>query len=325
MIAYVFRRLLHAAIVLVAMSLLVFLAVYVIGNPVDVLIDPQAPQAEMQRAVATLGLDRPLHEQYARFVTGALNGDLGRSFVANAPALGLVLERLPATLELAVTATLLALLIGLPAGLLAGRRPHATTSRALMGGALLGFSLPTFWVGVLLVSVFSVGLGWLPPAGRGETVTVLGIPVSLVTRDGLAHAVLPALNLALFQLALTLRLVATSARTAYASEYVRFARARGASEWRIALRHVLPNIAIPVLTVTGLEFGTLVAFAIVTETIFAWPGMGKLLIDSINLLDRPVIVAYLLVVVLLFVTVNLLLDLAYAAIDPRVRLHGGRS
>ena len=325
MIVYLLRRVLQAAIVLVSMSLLVFLAVYVIGNPVDVLIDPQAPQAEAQRAAATLGLDRPLHEQYSRFVTGALNGDLGRSFVANAPALGLVLERLPATLELAVAATLLALLIGLPAGLLAGRRPHASTSRALMGGALLGFSLPTFWVGVLLVSVFSVGLGWLPPAGRGETVTVLGIPVSLVTRDGLAHAVLPALNLALFQLALTLRLVATSARTAYASEYVRFARARGASEARIALRHVLPNIAIPVLTVTGLEFGTLVAFAIVTETIFAWPGMGKLLIDSINLLDRPVIVAYLLVVVLLFVTVNLLLDLAYAAIDPRVRLHGGRS
>jgi peptide/nickel transport system permease protein len=325
MSGYLVRRLLQAFALLAVMSALVFTAVYVIGNPVDVLIDPQASQADAARAAAALGLDRPLPVQYWRFLVHAVQGDLGRSFVANVPAMGLVLHRLPATLELAVAATAIAVFLGVPLGLWAGMRPGSRAARLIMTGSVLGFSLPTFWVGVMLVSVFSVWLGWLPPAGRGATVEVLGVPVSLLTLDGWRHALLPAVNLALFQLALMIRLVRAGAAEAYASDYVRFARAKGVPERKVASRHVLPNIAIPVVTVTGLEFGTVIAFAIVTETIFAWPGMGKLLIDSINMLDRPVIVAYLLVVVCIFVAINLALDLAYTALDPRVRLPGTRA
>jgi len=325
MIRYIARRALHTALLLAVMSAIVFAGVYLIGDPVDILIDPQASQIEAARAAAALGLDRPLPVQYWRFLLHALHGDLGTSFVANVPAMGLVLQRFPATLELAVAASLIAIALGVPLGLWAGMRPDSRAARIIMTGSILGFSLPTFWVGVMLVSLFSVGLGWLPPAGRGETVAVLGVPVSLLTLDGWRHALLPAFNLALFQLALMIRLVRAGAVDAYASDYVRFARAKGVPESRIARRHVWPNIAIPVVTVAGLEFGSVIAFAIVTETIFAWPGMGKLLIDSINMLDRPVVVAYLLLVVCLFVTVNFVLDLVYTALDPRVRLPGERA
>lgn len=320
MLRYLARRLIETLLVLLAMSMLVFAGVYVIGNPVDILIDPQAPQGEAARAAAALGLDRPLPVQYWRFLTHAVTGHLGRSFVTGTSAMHLVLERLPATLELAVSATLIALLLGVPLGLWAGMRPRAWTSRLIMTGSVLGFSLPTFWVGVMLVSLFSVWLGWLPPAGRGATVPVFGVPVSLLTWDGLRHAFLPSLNLALYELALMIRLARSGARGAYASDYVRYARAKGLTEARIARVHVLRNIAIPVVTVAGLEFGSLIAFAIVTESIFSWPGMGKLLIDSINMLDRPVIVAYLLLVVCLIVFINLALDIAYTVLDPRVRL-----
>lgn len=325
MIRYIARRLAHTALLLIVMSAVVFAGVYVIGNPVDILIDPQAPQAEAARAAAALGLDRPLPVQYWHFLTEAATGRLGNSFVADVPAMQLVLERFPATLELALAASLIAIGAGVPLGLWAGIRPGSWPARVIMTGSVLGFSLPTFWVGVMLVSIFSVWLGWLPPAGRGATVSVLGIPVSLLTLDGWRHALLPALNLALFQLALMVRLVRAGAVDAYASDYVRFARAKGVPEKRIARSHVLPNIAIPVITVAGLEFGSIIAFAIVTETIFAWPGMGKLLIDSINMLDRPVIVAYLLLVVCLFVAINFVLDIVYTALDPRVRLPGGRT
>jgi peptide/nickel transport system permease protein len=323
LLAYFVRRLAQSLVVLLVMSALVFAAVYVIGNPVDILIDPNASQAEIARVTAILGLDRPLPVQYWRFLAGAVHGNLGTSFVANVSAMQLVLQRLPATLELAVTATLIALLAGVPLGLWAGMRPRSWSARLIMGGSVLGFSLPTFWVGVLLVSVFSVGLGWLPPAGRGATVDVLGVRLSLFTWDGLRHALLPALNLALFQLALMIRLTRAGAADAYAADYVRYARAKGLTETRIALAHVLRNIAIPIVTVAGLEFGSVIAYSIVTETIFAWPGMGKLLIDSINQLDRPVIVAYLMLVLAIFVAINFVLDLAYTALDPRVRLSGG--
>ena len=323
MIRYVARRFLQALLVLLVMSALVFAGVYVIGNPVDILIDPQATQAEAARMTAALGLDRPLPVQYWHFLAHAVTGDLGTSFVSNIGAIPLVLQRLPATLELAVSATIIAVALGVPLGLWAGMRPQSWAARLIMTGSVLGFSLPTFWVGVMLVSIVSVWLGWLPPAGRGATVEVFGVPVSLLTWDGIRHAILPAINLALFQLALMIRLVRAGARDAYAADHVRFARAKGVPEPRIARVHVLRNIAIPVVTVAGLEFGSVIAFAIVTETIFAWPGMGKLLIDSINMLDRPVIVAYLLLVVCVFVLINLLLDLAYTALDPRVRLPGG--
>jgi peptide/nickel transport system permease protein len=304
------------------MSALVFAAVYAIGDPVAILINPQADQAEIAAATRALGLDQPLWTQYWNFIVGAFAGDFGKSFAANVPAVRLIFEHMPATLELAATATVIAVALGVPLGLVAGLRPESWTGRTIMAGSIVGFSLPTFWVGLMLIMVFSVWLHWLPPTGRGETVAVLGVPVSFLTWDGLAHLLMPALNLALFKLSLLVRLTRAGTREALAQDYVRFARAKGLSMERVVRVHVLKNIMIPIVTVTGLEFGSLIAFAVVTESIFAWPGMGKLLIDSINVLDRPVIVAYLLVVVLVFVLINLAVDLAYTALDPRVRITG---
>jgi peptide/nickel transport system permease protein len=325
MLAYILRRLAQSALVLFVMSALVFLGVYAIGNPVDILINPQADQAEIARATAALGLDQPLVIQYWHFLVSAFGGEFGRSFASNVPAIDLILQRMPATIELALTSMIIAIVLGLPLGLWAGLRPDSPAAKAIMAGSILGFSLPTFWVGLMLIMVFSVWLGWLPPTGRGQTVNVLGIELSLFTWDGLRHLFMPALNLALFKLALLIRLTRAGAREAMVQDYVRFARAKGVSERRIVGVHVLKNIMIPIVTVIGLEFGSVLAFAIVTETIFAWPGMGKLLIDSINVLDRPVIVAYLLIIVFVFIFINLIVDLLYTALDPRVRLGGVRA
>jgi len=306
--------------VLLVMSVLVFVGVYAVGNPIDILINPQADQQDRERAIAALGLDKSLPEQYLSFLLGALRGDLGRSFVHATSALGLILERMPATLELAFSAMLIAIVLGIPLGLWAGLKPNGVAGRTIMAGSILGFSLPTFWVGLMLIMVFAVMLGWLPSNGRGETVNVLGIPVSFLTVDGLRHLVLPATNLALFNVALLIRLTRAGAHEALLQDYVKFARAKGLTNRRVIGVHVLRNILIPIVTVIGLQFGALIAFAIVTETVFAWPGMGKLLIDSLNLLDRPVIVAYLLVIVTFFIVINLAVDILYSALDPRVRL-----
>ncbi|MFO1329157.1 MAG: ABC transporter permease [Rubrivivax sp.] len=319
MLAEVLRRLAQSAFVLLAMSVLVFLGVYAIGNPVELLVNPQADQAEIARATAALGLDRPLWQQYLTFLRGAFGGDLGRSFVFGVPAMELILSKLPATVELALVAMVLAIAIGIPLGLLAGLKPDSWASRSIMTGSILGFSLPTFWVGLVLIMLFSVHLGWLPSGGRGQTVQVLGVKLSLLTADGWAHLLMPAFNLALFKLSLLIRLTRAQTREALLQDYVRFARAKGLQARRVVGVHVLKNILIPIVTVIGLEFGSVIAFAIVTESIFAWPGSGKLLIDSINQLDRPVIVAYLLVIVTLFVAINLVVDLLYTALDPRVR------
>jgi peptide/nickel transport system permease protein len=322
MIAFLLRRLLQAAFVLLAMSLLVFAGVYAIGNPVDILINPQADQQTRAAAIAALGLDQPLWMQYFQFLRHALVGDLGNSFTYNVPALSLVFERMPATLELAFCAMLIALVLGIPLGLYAGWKPRSFLAKLVMGGSILGFSLPTFWVGMLFILLFSVQLGWLPSGGRGQTTEVLGVPVSFLTLDGLAHLALPALNLALFKLSLLIRLTRAGTRDALQQDYVRTARAKGLSEWRVLRAHVLRNIMLPIVTVTGLEFGSLIAFAVVTETLFAWPGMGKLIIDAIGVLDRPLILAYLLVTVLLFTLISLVVDLLYGLLDPRVRLEG---
>jgi peptide/nickel transport system permease protein len=319
MLAYAIRRLGQSAFVLVVMSFLVFIGVFAIGNPVELLVNPQADQEERDRAAAALGLDQPLAAQYGTFLKRAASGDLGRSFVYNVPAIRLILERLPATMELALAATLLAVLMGIPLGLYAGLKPDSPFARGIMAGSILGFSLPTFWVGLVLIMVFSVQLGWLPPNGRGETVDVLGVPVSFLTRDGLAHLLMPALNLALFKLSLLVRLTRAGTREAVLQDYVKFARAKGLPMRRVIGVHVLKNILVPIVTVIGLELGSVIAFAIVTESIFAWPGTGKLLIDSINQLDRPVIVAYLLVIVTIFIAINFLVDVVYSVLDPRVR------
>jgi len=320
MLDFLIRRLLQSALVLVAMSLLVFIGIYAIGNPIDILLSPDADQIERARIIAAFGLDKPLWQQYFLFIQNALAGDLGRSFAFGTPALDLILERFPATMELAVSAILIAIVLGIPLGLLAGLYPQGWIGRSIMTVSILGFSLPTFWVGLMLILIFGVQLGWLPASGRGETVDVLGVPLSFLTVDGLRHLLLPAFNLALFNIALVIRLVRAGAQEALLQDYVRFARAKGLSNSRIIGVHVLKNILIPVVTVIALQFGSIIAFAIVTETVFAWPGMGKLIIDSIRVLDRPVIVAYLMLIVVLFVFINLLVDVVYSLLDPRVRL-----
>jgi peptide/nickel transport system permease protein len=322
MLAYTIRRLGQSVFVLVVMSFLVFLGVYAIGNPVELLVNPQADDIERARATAALGLDKPILEQYGTFLARGASGDLGRSFVYNVPAIQLILDKLPATLELAFVAMVLAIAIGIPLGLIAGLRPHSFVGRTIMAGSILGFSLPTFWVGLVLIMFFSVYLGWLPPNGRGETVSLLGVQVSFLTWDGLKHLALPAVNLALFKLSLLIRLTRASTREAVLQDYVKFARAKGLGPGRVIGVHVLKNILIPIVTVIGLELGSVIAFAIITESIFAWPGTGKLLIDSINQLDRPVIVAYLMVIVTIFIAINFVVDVLYSVLDPRVRLGG---
>lgn len=310
----------QSLVVVFVMSLLVFFGVNVVGDPVDMLINPEMSQADIEATIRALGLDRPVHEQYWHFLTNALAGDLGKSFIFGEPALKLILQRMPATLELAFVSLLMSVVIGLPLGVYAGLNPESRVSRTIMAGSILGFSLPTFWVGLMLIMIFAVVLGWLPSTGRGDTVQVLGVSVSFLTFNGLSHLLLPAFNLALTNISLVIRLSRAGTREVVHQDYVKFARAKGLSSNRIVFVHVMKNIMIPVVTVLGLEFGGLIAFSVVTETIFAWPGMGKLLIDSVQNLDRPVIVAYLLIIVLFFIVINLVVDLLYSLLDPRVRL-----
>jgi peptide/nickel transport system permease protein len=284
------------------------------------LINPQADQKDIEAAIKSLGLDRPIWEQYFHFVGGALQGNLGKSFIFGESALKVIIDRMPATLELAFAAIIMAIVLGIPLGLYAGLYPDRKASKSIMAVSILGFSLPTFWVGLMMIMVFAVMLGWLPSTGRGPTATYFGITSSLFTLKGMQHVLLPALNLALLKISLVIRLTRAGTREAIHQDYIKFARAKGLSNRRIIGVHLLKNILIPVITVLGLEFGNLVAFSVVTETIFAWPGMGKLLISSIQTLDRPVIVAYLILIVMMFVVINLVVDVLYSILDPRVRL-----
>ncbi|MDQ2780505.1 MAG: ABC transporter permease [Pseudomonadota bacterium] len=324
MTGWLFRRLAQAALVVLLMSLIVFIGLHAIGNPVDILISEDLNEAERLQAIARLGLDQPLWHQYLSFINAALHGSLGKSFVYQEDAVRLILDRLPATLELAVTALLMAIAIGVPCGLYAGMKPDSLLSKALMAGSIVGFSLPTFWVALMLIMVFSVQLGWLPASGRGTTRELFGVPWSFLTWDGLQHLVLPAFNLALFKISLVLRLTRAGVREVLPLDYVKFARAKGLSPARVMVMHVLRNTLIPLVTVLGLELGSTIAYAVVTETIFAWPGAGKLILDSINSLDRPVVVAYLMVVVVIFVLLNLVVDVLYKLLDPRVRLEAAK-
>jgi peptide/nickel transport system permease protein len=302
------------------MSILVFVGVYAIGNPIDILINPEADQEEFEKAVRALGLDKPLWEQYWVFLVSAIQGDLGNSFVYNESALMLILRRMPATLELALSAMFLSLVMGIPLGMIAGLRPNAWYSRTIMSVSILGFSLPTFWVGLMMIMLFAVMGGWLPASGRGDTVDLFGVPVSFLTGDGLTHLLLPAFNLALFKISLVIRLTRAGMRENLLQDYVKFAYAKGLSHARVIFLHIAKNILVPIITVVGLELGNVIAFAVVTETIFSWPGMGKLMIDSIGVLDRPIMVAYLMITVLMFIIINFTVDVLYSVIDPRVRL-----
>ena len=322
MTAFILRRSLQSIVVLFIMSLIVFVGVNLVGDPVDMLINPEADQAEIDRVIRDLGLDRPISEQYWYFVLNAFQGDLGRSFIFGEPALKLIVQRMPATMELALVSLLMAVVFGIPLGIYAGLKPNSKFSKTIMAGSILGFSMPTFWVGIILIMFFSVHLGWLPSTGRGDVATYFGVTSSAFTLDGLSHIFLPAFNLALFKLSSVIRLARAGTREVILQDYIKFARAKGLAESRVVRIHLLKNIMIPVITIIGLEFGSLIAFSTVTETVFAWPGMGKLIIDSIYNLDRPVVVAYLMIIVVIFVMLNLIVDILYSVLDPRVRIKG---
>ena len=325
MSVFIIRRLLQSGVVVIIMSFIVFSGVFLIGDPVEILVSDDADQEEREEMIKSMGLDKPFLVQYGIFVSKALKGNLGESFVFNEPALLLILDRMPATMELAVVSLMIAIVFGIPLGVWAGLKPESWASKSIMTGSILGFSLPTFWVGIMMIMFFAVMLGWLPSTGRGDVQVILGMPISIFSWDGFSHVLMPAVNLALFKLSMVIRLARAGTREVLHQDYIKFAKAKGLQESRIILVHVMKNILIPVVTVLGLEFGGLVAFSVVTETVFAWPGMGKLLIDSIGLLDRPIIVAYLMIIVFLFVFINLVVDILYSILDPRVRLQDVKS
>jgi peptide/nickel transport system permease protein len=322
MLATIIRRLLQTIVVMLVMSALVFCGIYVIGDPISMMASPDATEAQREAIRQSLGLNLPLWDQYLVFLGKAIHGDFGNSFLTGEPAMHLILQRMPATMELAVVAMGFSLLIGLPLGIIAGLRPKAVGSRAIMTGSVLGFSLPNFWVGLMLIMIFSVSLGWLPASGRGPTVAIGSLHLSVLTLGGWASLILPAGTIALAKCATIIRVTRAATREALPMDYIKYARAKGLKESRVLGVHLLKNILIPVITVAGLEFGQVMAFAVVTETVFSWPGMGKLLIDSIINLDRPVVVAYLLLIVFFLVMLNLVVDIVYTVLDPRVRLDG---
>ncbi|KPY74794.1 Peptide ABC transporter permease [Pseudomonas syringae pv. spinaceae] len=324
MIGWALRRLTQSLLVILLMTVVVFVGLNAIGNPMDILVGEDLNQAERLQAIEHLGLDQPLWQQYLIFLKGAVHGNLGQSFVYHEDAMRLILQRLPATFELAFSALFLAVVIGVPLGMFAGMYPDHPLSRLMMAASIVGFSLPAFWVALMMILLFSITLGWLPASGRGETREWLGVQWSWLTLDGLQHLLLPALNLALFKISLVLRLTRAGVREVLPQEFVKFARAKGLSPMRVMCMHVMRNTMIPVVTVLAMELGSTIAYAVVTESIFAWPGAGKLILDSINMLDRPVVVAYLMVVVVIFVVLNLIVDGLYYLLDPRVRIEASR-
>ena len=320
MTEYLVRRLLTAGLIVLAMMAIVFFGLNVVGDPVYLLVDSSATQEQIEEARRHLGLDQPVWVQFGTFLNSALHGDFGKSFVFGRPVLDVIFERLPATLELAFCAFVIALSVGLPLGLYAGLKPHSPVSKTIMAGSILGFSLPSFWVGIVFIMVFSVTLGWLPATGRGDTVNVFGVELSFLTWDGLKHIILPAVNLALFKVSLIIRLTRAGTVEVTSQDYIKFARAKGVTGLRLVGMHIGKNVMIPVVTVVGIELGHLIAFAVVTESIFSWPGAGKLIIESILHLDRPIVVAYLMMITVLFVIINLVVDVIYVWLDPRIRL-----
>ena len=324
MLGYILKRIMQGAFLIWLMSVVAFIAIFALGNPVTSLINPSSPTDVIERVTQELGLNLPLHEQYFRFALGLLRGDFGRSYITGEPALGLILTRFPATLELTLFAMALAAVVGLPLGLYAGYKPESLIGRGANGLAMILLSLPYFWVALALVIVFGIETRLLPTGGRGEVGSFLGIPTSLATTDGLRHVILPAVNLALFPMALFVRLTASGTQEALRSTFVKFARAKGLATRRILSVYVLRSILVPVITVIGIVLGVLLAFAVVTETIFSWPGSGRLIIDSIRSSDRPVVIAYLMFTVTIFVIINFAVDLMCALLDPRISIRGAR-
>lgn len=320
MFGYLLKRLIQMTLVLWIVSVIVFLMMSFTGDPVFMVVPIDATDAEIAQARRILGLDQSLLVQYGRFITSLVQGDFGNSYVFRQPAMTLILERLPATVEMVLVAMALALAVAIPLGVYAGANPNSRISRTIMAGSLLGISLPGFWVGMVLIFLFAVHWGIFPSSGRGDTAELFGLRVSLLTADGWHHIILPAVTLSLATMAILLRMTRAGMMEVGRQDFMKFARAKGAPRRDVLYKHGLKNALIPVITIFGLQLGDLIAFATITETIFSWPGMGKLLIDSIYRADRPVIVVYLMLVALIFVVINFLVDIVYTLIDPRITL-----
>ena len=320
MIAFILRRLIQSVIVMIAVAFISFLLFQYVGDPVSFLLGQDATPEEVREMRAALGLDQPFFVQFWHFLGNAVQGDFGMSLRQAAKVSGLIAERFPATLELALVAAVLALVVGIPMGVYTALRRGSFMSQVFMAISLLGVSLPTFLIGILLILVFAVGLGWFPSFGRGDTVQLGWWSTGLLTRDGWHHIVLPAITLAIFQLTLIMRLVRAEMLEVLRTDYIKFARARGLSNRAIHFGHALKNTLVPVMTITGLQLGGLIAFAIITESVFQWPGMGLLFIQAVTFADIPVLAAYLCLVALIFVVINLVVDLLYFVVDPRLRV-----
>ena len=320
MFAFILRRLLQAMVVMVTVALVSFLLFQYVGDPVVFLLGQDATPDQIRELRAALGLDQPFFVQFWHFLVNAAQGEFGLSLRQGAKVSRLIAERFPATLELALVAAVLALLVGIPMGVYAALRRGPFLSQAFMMLSLLGVSLPTFLIGILLILVFAVQLGWFPSFGRGDVVQWGGWSSGLLTVDGWHHVAMPAVTLAIFQLTLIMRLVRAEMLEVLRTDYIKFARARGLTDRAIHFGHALKNTLVPVLTITGLQLGGLIAFAIITETVFQWPGMGLLFIQAVTFADIPVVAAYLCLIALIFVVINLVVDLLYFAVDPRLRM-----
>ena len=318
--AFILRRLIQAIIVMVSVAFIAFLLFQYVGDPVVFLLGQDATPEQIRQLRADLGLDQPFFVQFWHFLVNAAQGEFGLSLRQGAKVSRLLGERFPATFELAMIAALLALLIGIPMGVYAALKRGTFLSQVFMTASLLGVSLPTFLIGILLILIFSVWLGWLPSFGRGETVQIGWWSSGLLTVNGWVHIILPAITLAIFQLTLIMRLVRAEMLEVLRTDYIKFARARGLTDRAIYFGHALKNTLVPVMTITGLQLGGLIAFAIITETVFQWPGMGLLFIQAVTFADVPVMAAYLCLIALIFVVINLIVDMLYAVVDPRLRV-----
>lgn len=323
MVAFIIRRLLQAVLVMMAVGFVAFSLFAYVGDPVAIMLGQDFTEEARMRLVRDLGLDQPFFVQYFNFLVKAAQGEFGISYRLARPVSDLLMERLPATLELSLCAALLALLVGVPMGVYTGLNRDSIGSRLLLTVSLIGVSLPTFLIGILLILVFSVQLGWLPSFGRGTTVALGWWTTGFLTPTGLRALILPSITLALFQLTLIMRLVRSEMLEVLRTDYIKFARARGLSNRAINFGHALKNTLVPVITITGLQLGGIIAFAIVTETVFQWPGMGFLFIQSVSAADVPVMAAYLILIAFFFVLINLVVDLLYYAVDPRLRVDRG--
>jgi peptide/nickel transport system permease protein len=320
MIAFILRRLLQAVFVLLTVGFVAFSLFQYVGDPVATMLGQDATPEDRVRLTRELGLDQPFFVQFGHFVVNAVQGKFGISYRLSRPVAALIADRLPATLELSALAALFALLIGVPMGVYTALRPHSWLTRIIMTVSLIGVALPTFLIGIFLILIFAVLLGWLPSFGRGETVAIGWWTTGLLTLSGLRALILPTITLGLYQMTLIMRLVRSEMLEVLRTDYIKFARARGLPERTIHFGHALKNTLVPVITITGLQLGSIIAFAIITETVFQWPGMGLLFIQAVNTADIPIMAAYLCLIALVFVVINLVVDLLYYLVDPRLRI-----